>query len=67
MSHDEGFINRLLTGSSNGIKKDNIRPNEEIDGQLWVLSKQRLQRYEGTFRDYKRKILKKIQPEDFKW
>jgi hypothetical protein len=68
VSHDEAFVNRLLTGSSNGIRPENsTRQIDEIDGQLWVLTKKRLSRYEGTFRDYKMKIMKRLQEEDYSW
>eukprot|EP00602_Paraphysomonas_sp_CaronLab_P003067 CAMPEP_0185033886 /NCGR_PEP_ID=MMETSP1103-20130426/23279_1 /TAXON_ID=36769 /ORGANISM="Paraphysomonas bandaiensis, Strain Caron Lab Isolate" /LENGTH=757 /DNA_ID=CAMNT_0027570319 /DNA_START=75 /DNA_END=2348 /DNA_ORIENTATION=+ len=60
VSHDEAFINRLLTGSADGIRKENVRAADVVDGQLWVLSKKRLNRFDGSFRDYKKKIMKKL-------
>lgn len=61
VSHDEAFVNRLLTGTENGTPREGVRAVDAIEGQLWVLSQKKLNRYNGTFADYKRKILKNIQ------
>jgi hypothetical protein len=66
VSHDEAFVNRLLTGAANGIPTD-LRAADAIDGQLWVLSRRKLTRYDGSFGDYKQKILRKLNAEDYSW
>ncbi len=61
VSHDETFINRVISGvgalsSTTAAGEASSRPQ----GELWVMSKQRLQRYDGAFRDYKAAIAKKV-------
>lgn len=57
VSHDESFVNKLINNvpgiSASSAKKPNC-------GQIWVLSKCRLRRFDGTFKEYKKLIMSKI-------
>ena len=56
VSHDESFVNKVINASVDGSTKD---PNA-LPGELWVMSKQRLQRFDGSFKEYKKMITKKV-------
>ena len=53
MSHDESFVNKV-------INADNSKDPDALKGELWVMSKQRLQRFDGSFKEYKKMITKKV-------
>lgn len=36
-----------------------------LNGELWVLSKKKVQRFDGSFNDYKKEVLKKLSMEEF--
>lgn len=55
VSHDEAFVNQVF-GAQDVAAGEVARES----GEIWVLSKRKLSRFEGTFKDYKNEILKKI-------
>lgn len=60
VSHDEAFVSRLLGASiSQGDDDSKALPGEK--GDIWVLSKQKVTRFDGAFKDYKNLILRKIE------
>lgn len=69
VSHDEAFVNQLLTGTLSGItpgggagsSSSSRRDPSQPPGELWILEDQRFQRFEGTFREYKKKVLRAMQ------
>ena len=71
VSHDESFVNKLLLHAPTVLPMGSADNNHhhhhhhptataEGDGELWVLSKRRVQRFEGSFREYKKIITKNI-------
>ena len=60
VSHDEAFVNRVISSGSKakskGKNKDDEEAAEELGGDIMVMAKNRVTRFEGTFRDYKRMI-----------
>ncbi len=52
MSHDEAFVDQVITEAKVGPS--------ELPGKIYVLSKHTLQAFEGSFRDYKKLVLKKM-------
>jgi hypothetical protein len=57
VSHDESFVNKVINAATPGdAKLGGALPR----GELWVLSKQRLQRFDGSFSEYKKLITKKV-------
>lgn len=59
MSHDESYVNRVISQATVGdaaSKKEGLA----LQGELWVMSKQQLQRFDGTFKAYKKQVLKKL-------
>lgn len=62
VSHDEAFVNKLLTGSISGFGNRNS-PASEIKGELWVLEEQQFKRFDGSFKQYKKKVLQAIKKE----
>ncbi len=59
MSHDEAYVNRVISQAVVGdaaSKKEGLA----LQGELWVMSKQQLQRFDGTFKEYKKQVLKKL-------
>lgn len=62
VSHDEAFVNKLLTGSLDGLGAR--EPGAAaLKGELWVLEQQQFRRFEGTFRQYKKKVLQAVKKE----
>lgn len=61
VSHDEAFINRVIAGNDRPppYEGETVRC-PPVAGELWVMSKRRLMRFEGSFRDYKKMIHKKV-------
>ena len=60
VSHDEGFVSKILK-SDERCGEDSHREEAELPrGQLWVLANQRLERFEGNFRDYRNKIARDL-------
>mmetsp|Transcript_25219 Transcript_25219/g.24139 ORF Transcript_25219/g.24139 Transcript_25219/m.24139 type:complete len:293 (+) Transcript_25219:379-1257(+) len=59
VSHDEAFVNRVIATSLTGDKKA-IAAGSALQGELWVMSKKKVQRFNGTFRDYKKAIRKAV-------
>ncbi len=66
VSHDEGFIQRLIYGDRNleQLSLSSIDNSENGVHEIWIMSKQRLQRYNGSFSDYKALIRKSIKIEN---
>jgi len=54
VSHDEHFVNRVITRESQEKTKDFVK------GQIFVMSKNRLQLFEGNFNQYKQVVIKKV-------
>jgi len=74
VSHDEAFVNKVINGigvvdqegsdgKSGSILKDTYKDaNTGLPkGELWVMSKRRLQRFDGEFREYKKIIRRKVE------
>ncbi len=59
VSHDEAFVNRVIAGAVVGDKESRAA-GTALGGDLWVMSKRKVQRYDGTFKEYKRKIMKSV-------
>eukprot|EP01036_Dinobryon_divergens_P029894 gene29894-39062_t len=60
VSHDEAFVNRVLASAKTvGDSKVGKQP-DLTGGELWVMSKARLTRFDGSFKEYKKMILKKV-------
>lgn len=57
VSHDEAFVNKLMRPESSSQEASKT---EKPVGEIWVLSKQKLTRFEGSFKDYKRSIMQKL-------
>lgn len=62
VSHDEAFVNKLLTGSINGVSDRDMSQQ----GELWILENEKFLRFDGTFREYKKKVLRAMK-KDFKF
>ena len=63
VSHDESFVSRVILGKGSGDAGEKNHPAPSADrerGQLFVFSKKRVQRYDGSFTDYKKAIMKKV-------
>ena len=67
VSHDESFVNKLLQPPMVQVgSTDNHHPHNHTtaaaaaEGELWVLSKRRVQRFNGSFSEYKKIITKNI-------
>jgi ATPase subunit of ABC transporter with duplicated ATPase domains len=58
VSHDESFVNNVITGN----RVDQLAEGTATTrpGEIWALSKQKVTRFEGTFKDYKNAILKTV-------
>lgn len=70
VSHDEAFVNRIMqpkSGTNCNVSGIAIsvgasgNGDSPTGGQLWVMSKKRLQRFDGDFKSYKKLILKKLE------
>lgn len=59
MSHDEAFVNRVIAGAVVG-DKESRNAGTALTGDLWVMSKQKVQRFDGSFKEYKKMIMKKV-------
>lgn len=60
VSHDEAFINRVIAGNDRPPEDGESGRRPPIAGELWVMSRKKLQRFEGSFREYKKMIHKKV-------
>lgn len=67
VSHDESFVNSLMssaakfaTGNGDG-KKDHDTSATLSRGEIWIMSKKKVRRMEGSFSDYKKTIKQKIE------
>ena len=60
VSHDESFVNKVINSAPPGAEKTNAAGTGLPPGELWVLSKCRLQRFDGSFKEYKKMITKKV-------
>ena len=61
VSHDETFVNRVISSvpaTSAAARK--VSSTETSRGQLWVLSKRKLQIFDGSFKEYKKLVMKKV-------
>jgi len=63
VSHDEAFVNKVIAsaGVPSTAAGTDRRSDPTTRGELWVLSQQRLKRFDGSFNDYKKAIRKKVQ------
>lgn len=59
MSHDEAYVNRVISQALVG-DEESKKEGRALQGELWVMSKQQLQRFDGTFKDYKKQVMKKL-------
>lgn len=57
VSHDEAFVNRLVAASASDVTASETQVSK---GEIWVLSKQNVSRFDGSFKDYKNLIMKKV-------
>jgi hypothetical protein len=64
VSHDEAFVNQLLTGSISGLGG---RDGDRGAGELWILEDRQFQRFEGSFREYKKKVLRAVKRDPVKY
>jgi hypothetical protein len=53
-------VNNVIMGSRKSSAENASGGQLTDEGELWVLSKQRVNRFEGGFKDYKNLILKKV-------
>ena len=49
---------QLASAKTGGDSKGSKQP--DLTGELWVMSKARLTRFDGSFKEYKKMILKKV-------
>ena len=59
VSHDEAFVNRVISSAVIGDKSAKAT-GTALHGELWVMSNRRMQRFDGSFKDYKKAIMKKV-------
>jgi ATPase subunit of ABC transporter with duplicated ATPase domains len=59
VSHDEAFVNRVIATAVTGDKAS-VNAGTALSGELWVMSKKKVQRFDGSFRDYKKAIRKVV-------
>ncbi len=59
VSHDESFVNSLLGGSKTTDKVNKGTPLVD-NTAIYTLSDQQIRRFEGTFREYKKKVMKSV-------
>ena len=57
VSHDESFVNRVIARAT--VATD--RKGAELKGELWVMSRRRLTRFDGSFSAYKAKIRSRVE------
>jgi hypothetical protein len=53
VSHDEAFVNRVIASAK-------PTPGQALGGELWILSKRKLKRFDGSFREYKKAVRKSL-------
>ena len=61
VSHDEAFVGNVIASASADNKGRGAGAALPRAGELWVMSKQRVTRYDGSFADYKRAIRRKVE------
>ena len=59
VSHDENFVNRVIASAST-VSARAAQQGVDIRGELWVMSKQALKRFDGSFLEYKKIIRKSV-------
>ncbi len=59
VSHDEAFVNRVIAGAVVGDKNSKA-DGTALAGDLWVMSRKKVQRFDGAFREYKKMIMKRV-------
>lgn len=59
VSHDESFVNKVINAAVVG-DKESRDAGTALKGELWVMSKRKLQRFDGSFKEYKKMITKKV-------
>lgn len=52
VSHDETFVTKVVTDARLGPS--------ELPGSIYVLSRGAFKKYDGSFKDYKKVVLKKM-------
>ena len=59
MSHDEAYVTRVI---SNAVVGDaaSRRDGTALRGELYVMADQQLKRFDGSFKDYKKQVLKQL-------
>lgn len=74
VSHDEEFVNQVIAGRNKPRDQQQQQPHQqqqqhaakkdalaqELGGQIWVMSKQELRVFDGTFQQYKQLVLKRV-------
>jgi hypothetical protein len=74
VSHDEAYINRVIYGlpttTAAGGAEGGVSATADAmasataglnpTGELWVLSHNSIRKHEGTFKEYKKQVLKKM-------
>ena len=55
VSHDEGFVDNFLGTAAKDSKEG------DAISELWIIKQQRLTRFTGTFKSYKRKLRQKLE------
>jgi ATPase subunit of ABC transporter with duplicated ATPase domains len=58
VSHDETFVNKVINNVP-GVSSSSAKKTSQ--GKIWVLSKCRLRRFDGTFKEYKKLIMSKVE------
>ena len=66
VSHDESFVNQVIAsagsnldredGGEGGKGKGDAATAEDLGGELMILANRKLQRFDGSFREYKKMI-----------
>ena len=59
VSHDESYVNRVISKAMVG-DEESKKAGSALHGELWVMSKKKLTRFDGSFQDYKKQVMKKL-------
>ncbi len=69
--HDEAYVNQILYGTNHGsaiTSASGISHGMDAEyiqrGELYILSNCNIQRYDGSFQDYKKQVLKKLKAKE---
>jgi len=65
VSHDESFVNSLMASAEKAVAGDGKKEHDVTAGlsrgEIWIMSKKKVRRMEGSFSDYKKMIKQKIE------